>query len=291
VTGRGKWFGVAAILAAATVIVGVLVWPTSDDDPRPTPAARHQVHLGDSFAAGAGTSPLVEDSPFTCQRSSVNFGQLVARDRGYRLTDVSCAGAWTKSLYESQYEGVGPQLDAVSADTDLVTLALGGNDAALYSTLVGDCARVAASNPSGAPCRAELGRGPQRAIDDEIAPAVTKALRDIAARAPHATIVIVGYPWLVPRSAACRPAVRIADGDIAYVRRVQTGLNAAIADAASSAGAEFVDLSAVSDGHDACAAEDVRWIEPMVGGRSPITMHPNEAGQRAMADAVEKLSD
>ncbi|MFC3243089.1 GDSL-type esterase/lipase family protein [Gordonia humi] len=165
---------------------------------------------------------------------------------------------------------------------------IGGNDAALYSTLVGDCARVAESDPRGAPCRAELGPDPQRAVDDEIGPAVTKALRDIAARAPHAKIVIVGYPWLVPRSSACRPAVRIADGDIAYVRRVQTGLNAAIADAAAAAGAEFVDLSGVSDGHDACAAESVRWIEPMVGGRSPITMHPNEAGQRAMADAVEK---
>ncbi|WOC11714.1 SGNH/GDSL hydrolase family protein [Gordonia sp. MP11Mi] len=277
---------VVAILAVATVVV----WQRDDAEPAGASSVPplHQVHLGDSFASGAGTLPMVPDSQFTCQRSSVNFGELVAARRGYRLTDVSCAGAWTKSLYEGQYEGVGPQLDAVTSDAGLVTLMLGGNDATLYSTLIGDCSRAAASNSAGAPCRAELGGAPARAVDDEIEPAVRQALRDIAARAPSARIVIAGYPRLLPQKQSCRPAVRIADGDIAYVDRVQARLNAAIAKAAAATGATFVDMSRRSAGHDACQSPDIRWIEPMSGTTARITMHPNDAGQQAIADAVDE---
>ena len=286
-----------ALAAAALVTVvivalaAVVVWQR--DDAAPGAGASdatelHQVHLGDSFASGAGTLPLVPDSQFTCQRSSVNFGQLVAARRGYRLTDVSCAGAWTKSLYEGQYEGVGPQLDAVTPDTDVVTLMLGGNDATLYSTLIGDCSRVAASDTAGAPCRAELDGAPARAVDDEIEPAVQQALHDIAARAQSARVVVAGYPQLLPAERSCRPAVRIADGDIAYVHRVQARLNAAIAKAAAATGATFVDMSARSAGHDACQQVNVRWIEPMSGTTARITMHPNDAGQQALADAVDE---
>ncbi|MGO3328077.1 SGNH/GDSL hydrolase family protein [Gordonia sp. (in: high G+C Gram-positive bacteria)] len=282
---------IAVIVAMVVVLcaAGVLWWRAdrTPDSGTPQAAQFHQVHLGDSFASGAGTEPLVPDAQFTCQQSSLNFGELVAARHGYRLTDVSCAGAWTKSLYDGQYEGVGPQLDALTRDTDLVTLMLGGNDATLYSTLVGDCARVEPSDPDGAPCRAELGGDPTRAVDEEIEPAVERALRDIAERAPRARVVIAGYPWLVPADQSCRPKVRIADGDIAFVRRVQGRLNDAIAKAAAETGATFVGMAQRSDGHDACAPEGVRWIEPMTGTTARVTMHPNEAGQRALADAVD----
>ncbi|MCF8570050.1 SGNH/GDSL hydrolase family protein [Gordonia sp. HY002] len=286
---RSKRSLVAAVVVILVVAAGV-VWWRADREPSHTAQEpqRHQVHLGDSFASGAGTEPLVDGAQFTCQQSSVNFGQLVAARHDYRLTDVSCAGAWTKSLYEGQYEGVGPQLDAVTPDTDLVTLMLGGNDATLYSTLIGVCARVEPSDQKGAPCRAELGRAPTRAVDDAIEPAVEQALRDIAVRAPRARIVVAGYPWLVPREQSCRPSVRIADGDIAFVRGVQARLNSAIEKAADATGARFVDMAQRSDGHDACAADDVRWIEPMTGTTARVTMHPNEAGQRALADAVDE---
>ncbi|WP_341268464.1 SGNH/GDSL hydrolase family protein [Gordonia malaquae] len=290
----GPGVAAAAVLTTLAVIVGGVVWMNSRGGPDDTsraaePPARviQHVNIGDSFAAGTGILPLQPDSQFTCQRSSSDFATVLAARRGHHLVDVACAGARTEHLYRAQYEGAGPQLDAVTPNTDLVTLMIGGNDASLYSSLIRDCADVADTDPSGAPCRTELGSGPADSIREEIAPAVEKGLRDIAARAPHARVVIVGYPWLVPPSTSCRPAVQIADGDIAYVRRVQSRLNAAIARAASAAGATFVDMSVRSRGHDACAAKGIRWIEPMVGGSSPIVMHPNAAGQRAIADAVE----
>ncbi len=289
----GPWAAAGAAVVSLAVMVGGVLWLNGPDpdsheptEAVPKPVVR-QVNLGDSFAAGTGNLPLQPESQFTCQRASSNFASVLAERRGYRLTDVACAGAWTKSLYEAQYEGVGPQLDAVTPDTDLVTLMIGGNDAALYSSLIGDCSEVADRDPTGAPCRARLGTDPATAIRDEIEPAVRKALGDIRARAPHARVMIVGYPWLVPQSKACRPAVRIADGDIAFVRRVESSLNDAVERAARVAGATFVDMSVRSRGHDACAPKGTRWIEPMVGGTSPIVMHPNEAGQRAIADAVD----
>lgn len=286
---KGALVAAVIVLVVAAVAAGVAWWRSSaePDTGQAQPPQARQVHLGDSFASGAGTLPLVPDSQFTCQQSSVNFGELVSSRLDTTLTDVSCAGAWTKSLYDGQYEGVGPQLDAVTPDTDLVTLMLGGNDATLYSTLIGDCSRVAPSDPTGAPCRAELGDGPTRAVSAEIEPAVESALREIAARAPGAHIVIAGYPWLVPEEHSCRPAVTIADGDIPFVRGVQAALNDAIAKAAANTGATFVDMARRSAGRDACQAEDVRWIEPMTGSTARITMHPNEAGQQALADAVQ----
>ena len=280
----------AIVVVSAAVALAVTATRTADTDVgEQTPAPLTHVHLGDSFAAGTGTSPLVEDSPFVCQRSEHDFGQLIAERRGHRLTDVSCAGAWTRSLYEAQYEGVAPQLEAVTPDTDLVTLTLGGNDATLYSTLVGQCSSVAAQDPTGAPCRAELGARPARSIDDEIGPDVRRALRDIRARAPHARIVLAGDPWLTPTAASCRPALTLADGDIAYVRRTQARLNAVLAKAAEATGTVFVDMAERSDGHDACAPKGTRWIEPMVGADTSIVMHPNVDGQRAIADAVEAV--
>ena len=288
-TRRGLVPAVIVVVVVA-IVVGLAAALTSSGpervaEPVPEPPPR-QVHLGDSFAAGTGITPLVEDSPFTCQRSEENFGRLIARRNGYALTDVSCAGAWTGSLYEAQYEGVAPQLDAVTPDTDVVTMMLGGNDDGLYSTLVGDCRKAAATDPTGAPCRAELGMGPVRSISREIRPAVERALRDIRARAPRATVLIAGYPWLAPQRRSCRPALALADGDIGYVRRMQARLNAAIASAARAAGAVFVDMAGQSTGHDPCRPAGTRWIEPMVGSDAPIVMHPNADGQRALADAV-----
>ena len=50
---------------------------------------------------------------------------------------------------------------------------------------------------------------------------MTAVLSDIAARAPRARIVVVGYPDLFPLSGGCWPAVPITDGDIGYLRGIE----------------------------------------------------------------------
>ncbi|KXT58582.1 esterase [Gordonia sp. QH-12] len=288
---RGALVSASVAVVALVAVVAGAVWmidATPHDHPEPAaPAMRPAlVHLGDSYASGAGTSPLVEDSPLMCQRSAVNFGETVGRMRGLKVTDVSCAGATTDDLSASQYDGVAPQLDALGPDTAYVTVMIGGNDSALFTTLVGECTRLAQDDPTGAPCRSALGRRPFREISAGTGPAVAAGLREIRSRAPRAEVFIVGYPWLMPEKTTCRPAVGIADGDAEYVHRVEAALNGAIATAARETGATYIDMAARSIGHEACSPRGMRWIEPQIGADSPIVMHPNEAGQRAIADAV-----
>ena len=59
-------------------------------------------------------------------------------------------------------------------------------------------------------------------------------------------------------------------------------LNRVIERAAKKTGVEFVDMSRISAGHDACQPVGTRWIEPLVG-RVSTSLHPNVLGHQAMA--------
>ena len=62
--------------------------------------------------------------------------------------------------------------------------------------------------------------------------------------------------------------MRIAAGDVAYLDDLQVRLSRAIAAAATTGGATYVDTWSASAGRDACAPPDRRWVEPMVGART-----------------------
>jgi hypothetical protein len=67
------------------------------------------------------------------------------------------------------------------------------------------------------------------------------------------------------------------------VRSIQATLNDAIRRAAAATGATYVDLGTVSEGHDACQALGVRWVEPVLQGTNPVIVHPNALGEANMA--------
>jgi hypothetical protein len=48
----------------------------------------------------------------------------------------------------------------------------------------------------------------------------------------------------------------------------------------------YVDTYTPSEGHDACSAKATRWIEPLIPSSPAAAVHPNERGERGMADAV-----
>lgn len=123
-------------------------------------------------------------------------------------------------------------------------------------------------------------------IDAEIYPALVDGLTRIRAHAPNARVVIVGYPWILPATQGCYPAMRVAPGDVPYLRGLQADLNDAVRRAAEKTGVTFVDMSQVSQGHDACAGA-ARWIEPQQGTTARITVHPNARGHEAIAAQIE----
>jgi hypothetical protein len=70
---------------------------------------------------------------------------------------------------------------------------------------------------------------------------------------------------------------------VPYVDAIEATLNDAVRRAAATAGVTYVDLSAVSAGHDACQPVGVRWIEPVLFGTNPVIVHPNALGESRMA--------
>ncbi|WP_439031787.1 SGNH/GDSL hydrolase family protein [Gordonia terrae] len=252
-----------------------------------TPArSTKYVNLGDSFSAGTGVRPLEADSPIYCLRSSKNFAHLLAEQEGVELTDVSCAGADTEDFRAPQHQGVPGQLEALDADTDFVTLMIGGNDKETYSRAIRLCGEVADTDLTGSPCTDRYGRSLIEPVATEIYPALRQALRDVRDRAPNAKVLLAGYPWLLPPTTGCYPVMRIAAGDVPMIRELQTALNTYGSRAAGEEGVRWVDMSQVSEGHDVCAG-DQRWIEPMTTP-GPGAVHPNDRGQEAIAEQVRK---
>jgi lysophospholipase L1-like esterase len=94
----------------------------------PIPAGSRYVAMGSSFEAGPGLPSRVPGSPRRAGRSTGNYAHLVARSLSLDLGDVTFSGATTGDILGPSAAGQPAQLDAVTADTALVTITAGGND-------------------------------------------------------------------------------------------------------------------------------------------------------------------
>jgi len=249
------------------------------------------VAIGDSYTAGAGTGPVVEGAGAACAQVSGSYPRLVAEQLGARLHDASCAGATTSDATGPQVTSSGlrwpPQLDALTEDTDLVTVGLGFNDDGFFADATLSCAAVAATDPGGAPCRdlsADAGRTATSTLADRIGDRLRDLLGGVQDRAPHAVVLLVGYPQLVPAGDTC-PELSLAAGDYAYVRDQFDLLDDAMRRAAADAGVGFVDVHAASAGHDVCAGNEA-WVNGARPTTRAAAYHPFPEEQRAVADLI-----
>lgn len=250
------------------------------------------VALGDSYTAAHGV-------PGTnwldgCLQSDRNYPSLVADSMPMtRLIDVSCSGAATQHMLNPRSYGTiyhPPQFDAVTKDADLVTVSIGYNDFRLFHTLFNRCVLMAKKDPEGSPCRDKLVQpggfdflGKRVKI---IGHRITDVVEGIRERAPEAQILVVSYPHLLPEKGYCFERVPLAKGDYAYVRSINQAMSQAQRKAAQAVdGAEYVDVTGASVGHDVCSDD------PWVAGIDPVATraaayHPFAVEQRAVADLV-----
>ncbi|MFJ2778408.1 SGNH/GDSL hydrolase family protein [Kitasatospora sp. NPDC087315] len=276
--------------------------------PTPTPTGPY-VALGDSYTAGLKVAPQVGE-PKGCARSAANYPSLVAKALGLadgQFRDVSCSGARTGDLTGTQHTDSGsnaPQLDALSPATRLVTVGIGGNDAG-FMEVVTQCAKenlvdavkgLVGTDRVDAPCRehyASAGGAAdqvQRKVDTA-GERLAQVLQEIKRRSPQARVYVVGYPALLPADpASCVPVLgkAVAAADLAFLTEKQQQLNAMLKSRAAGAGAVFVDAAAPSAGHDMCAGEATRWVEPPFPAPGLAAIHPNAKGEEGIADAVLK---
>jgi hypothetical protein len=242
------------------------------------------VALGDSYSAASGVLPPDLSAPPECLRSTLNYPHVIARATGSQLRDVTCGAAETAHFFEPQYPGVAPQLDALSTDTQLVTMTIGGNDSGVFIDTLFDCGTAGLSTlGQGSPCKDRYGSSFEETIRTTTYPSLVKALGAVQEKAPRARVAILGYPWIMPPSGGCFDKMPVAEGDVPYVRGIQATLNDAVRRAAAATGSTYVNMNAVSEGHDACQPPGVRWIEPVLQGTNPVIVHPNALGEAEMA--------
>lgn len=255
------------------------------------------VALGDSFTAG----PLILPQDLAmagCLRSDANYPNLVAPDLSQpAFRDVSCSGARIRDMTQAQDVEPDPdnppQLHALDGATEVVTLGIGGNDIG-FTEIIETCVRLGLRDPQGSPCRDHYTAGGIDQIAARISalrPGLRAVLDEIARRSPSATVLVVGYPAILPETTArfdlCRPTLPIATGDVAYLRdEVQKRLNAAIRAETVGGGDVYVDTYAPSVGHDACQPPTVRWVEPLIPAADAAPIHPNRDGMAGIAAIV-----
>jgi lysophospholipase L1-like esterase len=272
---------IVGAMGMAVVIAGSTSVQTSST---PLPPKARYVAMGSSYAAGPGIPDPV-DANTRCARSTNNYAHQFARKRGLTLIDVSCSGATTNDILIASSD-TPAQIDAITPETSLVTVTIGGNDVG-FVTLLGS-----------ASCR-QLGIGkqllggkcpkPPKLTEHtwrNLAVSMERIAAEVRVRAPRARLVFIDYPIVLPSSGRCA-ATPMSTGKADAARNIANRLAVATAAAARSSGATLVRASSLSSGHDACSATP--WINgfPLPGQPRFVPYHPNLDGMAAVARALD----
>jgi lysophospholipase L1-like esterase len=179
------------LVAAIGLVVGAVAVPAnaaerqaSVDTVRPTHSysvpANGYVALGDSFTSGQGAPPYDHGACLHSRYGSFpTFAALLSR---YRLTaNLACSGA--------DIAAVGAQVALVPANTAVITVTVGGIDAGSDRVLA-----ACAPDPTSAACISAVVTA--QAALPTLAPKLVALYHAIAAKAPHARVIVLGYPRL-----------------------------------------------------------------------------------------------
>lgn len=264
---------IAICAVAALVLAASSAWSQSS-----ITAGSKYVSLGSSFAAGPG----IDNQLGGCGRSSNNYASIVARTLDLDLTIASCNGATIAHIIDTQ-QGDNPlQIDAVTADTQLVTATIGGNDIR-YTSSTFACSGTSASDQ----CAANLDQAAIDAAVDRLPSRLMSMYDAVKAKAPDATIVLVAYPRVFPEDAVNCSELALSEADTNYLADMGARLEAAFVESTSSGKAKIADVYVQAQGHGPCAANAAdRWVNGNEILSSGTRYHPTAEGHAAMARAV-----
>ena len=219
------------------------------------------VALGDSYSSGVGTRSYINDGT-SCQRSVYAYPSLIASARGYALNFRACSGAKVADVTRTQ-------LGALRASTSYVTISVGGNDAG-FSSVLTTCAQPSwASN-----CNAAIDKA-QSYIKNTLPGSVRTLYGKIRSKAPHAKVVVVGYPRIF-NGEDCNALTFFSPSQETRLNATADLLNSKLSRAATGSGFGYADPTARFVGHAVCGNPE--WVN---GLSNPITdsYHPNRNGQ------------
>ncbi len=218
------------------------------------------VALGDSYASGTGTRSYISDGT-TCQRSTQAYPSLIAAARGYALNLRACSGARIADVTSAQ-------LSALTPSTTYVSISVGGNDAGFAGVLT-ECALPGwASN-----CNGKIDTA-QAFVNNTLPAQLSTLYSSIRARAPYATVVVVGYPRIF-MGQDCNALTWFSPAEQARLNQMADLINTRTAAAAAAKGFAFANPTSGFIGHAVC--DNPEWIN---GLSYPIgeSYHPKATG-------------
>ena len=205
---------------------------------------------------------------------------------------VACTGA--------KVDDVLPQLRAAQDSypderLNLVTVTIGGNDVG-FGDVLKDCvgADDIVDRVVGRLVGCDLTEDELTSRAVGLADPLTELYRGIKDElAPRGALVVIGYPNLFadPDDWDEESCSGLSPGDARVLRRVTVAMAHSIETAAKAAGARYLPMEDLFEGHELCGkGED--WIHGFSLGvrdgtfRPQGTFHPTAAGQEAEADAL-----
>lgn len=248
---------------------------------------------GDGDDGKAGAEAKRTDG--VCLRHSAAYYHDVVRTFRFARGSAfwACSGATTAEVLDGRY-GREPQTDRVDADTSLVTISIGGNDAGFTKVLTR--------------CLAEVLLGDCRGQDDQVAErldtltrTLPRVLTDLTSRAPSARVLVVGYPRMFAAEPQ-RGEATIGKDDQRWLNERTRELDDIIARSARAAdrglveagkrgSVEYVEAYDAFDGHETGTADPyVNGLKLDLRALSAETrsFHPTEGGHRALGELVER---
>lgn len=282
--------GGPALRVDAQIPPPIVIGP--DDAALPT---LNLVVLGDSYASAAlpfdrGTLQIL-GAPSVCARGPAWPRLLAPTNVRLSLTHVSCSGAVVADLIDRRMRAAEPlQIQALSADTDIVMLGIGGNDAG-FSEVFAAC-----RTEDAAACVAAGERmKPQAAA---LSGTLVRLYRAVLAKAPNAVVIVVMYadslpaagtPGLDSCSALRAPGDNISDADLAVLAEWGSDIADRVRGAIETVNdprLRVADLADAFAGHRLCDPEPYQW-----GRDGEIPFHPNAAGHAALAARLSAVLD
>ncbi|MFM6931770.1 MAG: SGNH/GDSL hydrolase family protein [Novosphingobium sp.] len=251
------------------------------------PSNSRYVAMGSSFAAGTGINGIKPGTPQRCGRSAFNYATLMAGRLGLALDDQTCGGATTAHIL-GPWNELPAQVEAVNADTRLVTITIGGNDVGYVMNLfAASCQASEGFTIQGVKRPCPAARPPQAEDYAKLEASLRAVAREVFRRAPKARLVFVQYVKLIPNN-PCGASQLSSEGAL-LARDIGEQLARVTARAALAEGAEVLAADQFSRGHTLCDAD--KWsVGAKPGGtEAPTPWHPTAAGHAAIAAELEKM--
>ncbi len=281
--GQLRWAGRAAVLVAGVVAVVTATAPAATAHQATISAARainagdgrlseapvtgvvNYVALGDSYSSGVGTG-VYDAASGACARSPLSYAPLWAAEHHLASFGfAACSGARTADVLANQ-------IPALQPSTDLVTITIGGNDAG-FGPVLQTCT-VARSDRT---CFAAVDAAEafERSV---LRDRLTRTYAAIRRTAPHAQVIVLGYPRLFDLAPSCAdPRVP----NLARRQKLNEGadvLNDVIRSVSQQFEFSFSDVRGRFAGHGVCSADP--WINGPSVSTSVGPYHPSQTGYR-----------